>query len=438
MKASIRSVAVVLAAAALAAGCVSGDKLIGSAAPTIGTPLLARFVSMGNSITAGMQSAGINDSTQKQAYPVLLARMANVPFVYPSLTKPGCPPPYTAPLGATGRLGGGTSTTCFLRASFQGLVNNVAVPGEYVADLNSPAQAGANNALGMFINGGLTEVQAMAAQQPTFVTLWAPNNDVLNAVNLGDTTAAVLTPLASYTASLNAAVNAIKTANPQGAVLIGVVNVPAFAPVVQPGAFFFAAYSQAVGAGQPSPFGKPVDPSCSPFTQTGQPNAFGGNLVSFQAAADPSVTVIKCTPDAKWVTTTSVAGAAGGNAELPVFLTRIAQINAAVQAAATSNNWIYVDPNTALGATALADPSKFRKCQGLATATDLASFQAAVLNTCPGPTAPNYFGSMVSFDATHPSFAFHQAFASYLAGVINTKYGTSITTTAPTALIVAR
>ena len=171
MRASIRSLVVLLGAAACAAGCVSDEKLVTSAAPTIGTPLLARYVAMGNSITAGMQSAGINDSTQKQAYPVLLARMANVPFIYPSLNKPGCPPPFTAPLGATGRLGGGTGTTCLLRAPFTALVNNVAVPGEYVADLTSPAQAGANNPLGTFINGGLTEAQAMAAQQPTFVTL---------------------------------------------------------------------------------------------------------------------------------------------------------------------------------------------------------------------------------------------------------------------------
>ena len=385
-----------------------------------------------------MQSAGINDSTQRQAYPVLLARMANVPFTVPSLNKPGCPPPYTAPLGAAGRLGGGTSSSCFLRAGFVGLVNNVAVPGEYVADLTTPSQPQAANALGTFINGGLTEAQAMAAQQPTFVSLWAPNNDVLAAVNLGDTTAAVLTPLASYTASLTAAVNAIKAANPQGAMLIGVVDVPIFAPVVQPGAFFFAAYSQAAAAGQPSPFGKPVDPSCSPFTATGQLNPFGFNLVSFQVAADPSVTVIKCTPDAKWVTTTSVAGAAGGTPELAVFAKRITDINAAVQAAATANNWIYVNPSTAIGgAAALNDPNKFKKCQGIYTATNLATFTTAVQTTCPGNPA-NYFGTMVSFDATHPSFLAHQTLASYMAAAINQKYGTSITTTAPTADLVSR
>jgi hypothetical protein len=435
MKVSIRSLTFALGAAALLAGCVSDEKLV-NAPSAAATPLLARYVSMGNSITAGMQSAGINDSLQKQAYPVLLARMAGVPFTVPLLNKPGCPPPFTAPLSAP--LGGASAPPCALRASFTGLVNNVAIPGEYVADLTSPTQAGAANALGTFINGGLTEAQAMAAQHPTFVSLWAPNNDVLAAVNVGDTTAAVLTPLASYTASLTAAVNAIKAANPQGAMLIGVVDVPNFAPIVQPGAFFFAAYFQAVQAGQPSPFGKPVDNSCAPQQLTGTPNPFAYNLVSFQAASDRNLAVIKCTPDAKWVTTTSVAGAAGGSPELPVFEKRIADINTAVKAAADANGWIYVDPTTAGGGiAALNDPTKYKKCQGLANTASPTAFIGVVQTACPGnPT--NYFGTMVSFDATHPSFLAQQTLASYMAAQINQKYGTTITTTAPTSDLVLR
>ncbi len=430
MRRSIRSIALVLAAAAFAAGCVSGDKLISSAAPTVNTLLLARYVSMGNSITAGMQSAGINDSTQRQAYPVLLARMAGVPFQIASLGA-GCPAPFAVPLGPTRTAN--PPNGCALRQPFQGLANNVAVPGEYMADITNPLSPGAANPLSMFINGGLDEAQAMAAQSPTFVTFAAPNNDVLAAVNVGDTTAKTLTPLATYTAGLTAAVAAIKAVPTlKGAVLIGVIDVPDLAPIVQPGAFFFAAFTA-----NPNQFGKPVDGSCSPFTATGQVNAFGFNLVSFQVASDTSVHVIKCTPDARWVTTTSVAGAAGGTPEYPVFIKRIADINAAVKAAADVNGWVYIDPNTAL-AGALADPNKVRKCQGLATATNLLTFQAAVQNTCPGPTAPNFFGSLISLDGTHPSFAFHQAFAAILAGAINQKYGTSISTTPPTSAVFAR
>src|SRR2546425_4897788 len=64
-------------------------------------PLFTRYVSMGNSITAGYQSGGINDSTQLQSYAVLLARQGQTPFFVPLIAQPRCPPPfrslYTAP-----------------------------------------------------------------------------------------------------------------------------------------------------------------------------------------------------------------------------------------------------------------------------------------------------------------------------------------------------
>ncbi len=439
MRFSIRSIALVLGAAAFAAGCVSDEKLVTTAAPTIGTPLLARYVAMGNSITAGIQSAGINDSTQRRTYAALLAAMAKVPFTFRSFGF-GCPALYTTPFNANGKLTATIPGGCDLSRGFPTLVQNVAVPGENVADLTStgaqsglgPFQNGAGP-LNLFILGGLNEVQAMQEVQPTFVSLWAPNNDVLHAVNVGSPDTAP--SAAAYLLSFNAAVAAIKAVPTlKGAVLIGIVDVPDFAPIVQPGAFFFAAYTA-----NPLQFGgKPVDLSCSPFTATGQPNPFGANLVSFHAVQDPRVTSIKCTPDAPYVTTTSTLGAAGGRNEYAVFEARIDSINAGIKAAATANGWIYVDPNTFAGAAVLDNPTLVKKCQGLKTAASLQQFQVAVATTCPGDPA-NYFGSLVSLDGTHPSTLFHQQFASYLAAQINAKYQTTITTTAPaSAAVLAR
>ncbi len=434
MKPSIRSIALVLGAAAFAAGCVSDEKLVSTAAPTVGTPLLARYVAMGNSITAGIQSGGINDSTQRRTYPALLASMAKVPFVFRSFGF-GCPALYTSPLNATGKLTATIPGGCDLSRGFPTAVQNVAVPGENVADLTATgAQSGLgpfqNSAgpLNLFILGGLNEVQAMQAVQPTFVSLWAPNNDVLGAVNAGDTTA--MRSAAAYLASFTAATNAIKAVPTlKGAALIGVVDVPDFAPIVQYGAYFFLA-----ATGTPARFaGKLVDPSCSPVNALGQPNPFGFNLVSFHVLSDSRVTTIKCTPDAPYVTTTTPAGAAGGKPEYVTFEARIDSINAGIQAIATANGWIYVNPNTFAdqgGASVLANPTLVKKCQALPTAT-LATIQQAVVTTCPMVDPNNPFGTLVSLDATHPSTAFHQALASYLAAQINAKYHTSITTTAP-------
>lgn len=398
-----------LLVAALAAGCVENEKVI-EPPPAGANDLLARYVALGNSITAGFQSAGINDSTQAEAYPVLLARMADVPFAFPAMAEPGCPAPYDQPLGGptgTSRVGNPTSECAPpFRLDSPPILNNLAVPGATMAGLtDNQAEHSGANALTTFFLGGRTQADVMVQEQPTFVSVWAGNNDALGAVTSGDTTR--LTPLADFTAALDALVAKIKEANPKGAALVGVVEAVTAAPVVQPGAFFFA-------AAQARQIPKPVDASCAPVSG----NANAANFVSFLVLADPDVATIRCTADAPYVLT---------QPEIVAVQARVAAYNAAIAAAADQNGWIYIDPNETFQA-ALADPSLLRKCQGLLTGAPLSppEFLAAVLTTCPGPTAPDFFGAYVSFDATHPSAAFHQAFADVLARAINQKYGTQI------------
>ena len=85
--------AFLLVATALAAGCRTDESL---AAPDLSNNggLLARYVAMGNSITAGFQSAGINDSTQRRSYAAVFARQARAPYFFASLNLPGCPAPF--------------------------------------------------------------------------------------------------------------------------------------------------------------------------------------------------------------------------------------------------------------------------------------------------------------------------------------------------------
>src|SRR5437867_10022781 len=103
----------------LAAAACNDDQLNRPFSSTPVDPLFARYVSMGNSITAGFQSGGINDSTQQQSYAVLLAQAMRSPFFVPSLTKPGCPPPFTNVFtGARVTPAGyptSTATSCYLR-----------------------------------------------------------------------------------------------------------------------------------------------------------------------------------------------------------------------------------------------------------------------------------------------------------------------------------
>jgi hypothetical protein len=78
----------------LLGACVDEGADILTVSPTPnGGALFTRYVSLGNSITAGFQSGGINDSLQARAYPVLLAQRAGATFTYPAIAMPGCPRP---------------------------------------------------------------------------------------------------------------------------------------------------------------------------------------------------------------------------------------------------------------------------------------------------------------------------------------------------------
>src|SRR5438067_13378415 len=90
-----------LSLALLAAACHE-DELFTPLPPAYAAgAMFTRYVSFGNSITAGFQSRGLNDSLQRLAYPVLLARARQTTCSYPrinyvpSLRLYGCRSPNT-------------------------------------------------------------------------------------------------------------------------------------------------------------------------------------------------------------------------------------------------------------------------------------------------------------------------------------------------------
>ena len=159
-----------LGALAVLASCDRKDTVLGPVTPP-GGDIFASYVALGNSITAGYQSGGINDSTQRQSYARLLANQMGTQYHYASLQGRGCTPPIANT--QTGALVGVGSTgqTCDLRAgaSVTDILNNVAVPGARVLDPISTSTV-ASNALTMFILGGKSQVSKALDARPTFAT----------------------------------------------------------------------------------------------------------------------------------------------------------------------------------------------------------------------------------------------------------------------------
>ena len=412
-----RCLTLALAGLPLLAGCRADDEEIERiVGPQPGGDLFARYVAVGTSISAGLQSGGINDSTQAQAYPVLLARQANAVFNIPAFPRPGCPAPYASPVVvSTARVGGAPESLCTLRASNPpAFVSNLSIPGIYVAGFtnnavpNNPPSADVYETL---ILGGRTQAEALVAARPTLVSVELGSNEVLNAAYSGDP--ALLPSTADFQASFARVVDAVKRTPAQEAVLLGISAFQTAA--VQPGAFFFA-LTQGPGALLPA---AAVNANCSPFLPTGQRNPLSGNLLYLGGAltAARAGQQISCANNAPFLLNAS---------EFQTFVERVNAYNGVIQQAAQANQWIYINPNTVLP---LADPSKFRGCQALnlpnsATPAPLtpAQFGAAVATTCPGPTAPNFFGSMVSFDFTHPTIEYHRTIANAIINALNAEH----------------
>jgi hypothetical protein len=428
----------VLAAGGLlaAGGCVGdGDALLPSRPPADGGPLFQRYVALGNSITAGYISGGITASTQRQSYANLLAVRAGVQnWGMPLLAAPGCPPPFTGPLTPSG-----AAPSCQRLEGAAGnppLVQNLAVPGVRIADLFR-IPPGAVGQLHTLLVGHRTQAGAMVAARPSFVSVWIGNNDALAAAVggvLGPQAAgadSTLTPRVRFQAHVDQLVTALRASGAQDVLIVGVVDAVTAAPILQPGAFFFAA-RDAQGTFQ----GKPVNVNCSPLTALGQQNPLAANMVSFQILGDTRFPEINCDPNAFPAADPRRGVYLLDTQEQAIVRQRVQQFNAALATAAVANGWMYGDPNQIL-APLLTQPNAqgrfdfVRKCQLLATATTPLELQAAVLNSCPvsGPTgAPNFFGSLISFDGVHPSAAAHTFLAGTFAAAINARHGTTLST----------
>ena len=160
-----RSIALLGAASlSLAALAACSDPAEVVMAPAeVGDGIFDRYVALGNSITAGYQSGGINDSTQKESYAFLLADQMGTPYASAQLGGRGCAPPVVN-FQTQARFGGAgvTDKTCDLRTptSVATFLNNVAVPGATSLDPFT-ATTDASNALTTFILGGRTQVRSI-------------------------------------------------------------------------------------------------------------------------------------------------------------------------------------------------------------------------------------------------------------------------------------
>jgi lysophospholipase L1-like esterase len=194
--------------------------------------IFARYVALGTSNSMGVQSAGIFAGGQRASWPARLAALVGVPFSLPLVQDPGCGPPLLPPLAADAVLVGAfgndlvtaVMTTCApLQAGVTLPANNVAISGADVHDAlySTIGSQGTTTRTGTLYSRvllpGQTQVAAMIAQQPTFVSVELAANDVLPA-STGRISA--MTPYADWERDYDQVLAAVRGTGARG-VLVG-------------------------------------------------------------------------------------------------------------------------------------------------------------------------------------------------------------------------
>ena len=366
--------------------------------------VFARYVAMGTSNSHGVQSAGIRAGTQRASWPARLAARAGMPFALPLVQDPGCSPPLLPPLAANmalvaafGAFGAGDDlvstvmTTCMpLMTGIVPPANNVAISGADVHDAltTTIASATAKSArVGMLYSRvlapGQTQVTAMLAQQPTFVSVELAANDVLPA---STGRVAAMTPYLSWKSDYDQVIAAVQSTGAR-AVLVGLPNDASRFPSIYSAREFAKQWPYLLSLG--------ISVSFNCFYGTSSYNSIflPGFVLSLLARTPTTASCADVPGAADYLLTPSDIGAINA---------RMAQINAHIQARASEHGYAYF---------------------ALSSLYDLPRPPLNMYNVLFSNTP---FGANISLDGVHPSAQGQAILANAAVQAINLRYGLAI------------
>ena len=235
-----------LIAAGLAVMILGGCKDSAPNGPvaSLGSSTVKKYVAVGNSLTAGYQSAGLYQSAQIYSYPNLIAQQLTKAgaslgsFEQPYYSDPGTPDatgkasryeiislvgPVIGPKG----LAPGAPTNSALTRPF----DNLGIPGIPLAGFMDTTGTYQSPPLGRdailrWTSGPFPKnvYKQAVALAPDLMTFWLGANDVLGYATTGGTSPAAPTPTATFTALYTQALTSIRASLPNVKLVVG--NIP--------------------------------------------------------------------------------------------------------------------------------------------------------------------------------------------------------------------
>lgn len=218
-------------------GCEDRSDLTG---PTSGTASYDRFVTIGNSITAGYQSGALYESAQVYAYGNLIAKQVGASFAMPTYSDPGTGGRMeltafnfaTSTPTITNNPAVGAATNLGYAAPY----NNLGVPGALLYDVLNATNSQdcgskvfggpANSMFDLILRNSVLNIGSQFKQakalNPTLLTLWIGNNDVLGFATSGGASPSAPTSAATFDALYRFLADSLKTLNSK----VVVANLP--------------------------------------------------------------------------------------------------------------------------------------------------------------------------------------------------------------------
>jgi hypothetical protein len=382
---------------------------VGPTAPSIRAPrlsvqatpqeLFARFVALGTSNSMGVVSAGVSAAGQRTAWPAQLASRVGVAYSLPLIQDPGCSPPLIAPLvtnlvliagfAAFGEdLVSAVMNVCMpLMDGITLPTNNVAISGAKARDAlhSTPELEAAHNPQAgelyrRVLPPGHTQVTAMLAQNPTFVSVELAANEVLPA-STGRISA--MTPYADWVSDYDQIIAAVRSTG-AGAVLVGLPNNAANFPSIRRAREFFNEWPDLLALG--------ISMSLNCYFSSNY--VFIPGYVLTLVSRSPTTATCRDVPgEVDYVLTSS---------DINAINARMAQMNAHIEAKAHENGYAFFK---------------------LAALYDLPKGSLNLYDVFFSKTP---FGPNISLDGVHPSAQGQTILANAAVQAINARYGLAI------------
>ena len=227
-------------------GCEDYSKITAPVVNT-GTADFTTLVTVGNSLTAGYQSSSLFESAQKYSFGNLLASHLKTSFEQPLYSDPGTQGRLEIVTLEPFAFAANENSGVPLNIALPRPYNNLGIPGALLFDVMNATNAN-NCASAIFAgkpnpmfdlilrNSALqigTQFQQASVLNPTFITLWIGNNDVLGFATSGGTSPSTPTDVNTFAALYNATAGAFASLGAKVAVsnVFDVSTIPFFTTV---------------------------------------------------------------------------------------------------------------------------------------------------------------------------------------------------------------